>query len=102
MSPSIGSDPIAPLLKVVALGVASPCMNVSLKVVADPANVWVYEPLPCVAATPVRVPFDDAGTSKCPMVPAVTPVLLIEYVAPILFARDYDPSTLACTEAVIL
>ena len=31
-----------------------------------------------VAATPVRVPFDDAGTSKCPRVEAVIPVLDIE------------------------
>ena len=34
VSPSIGSDPIAPELKLVALGVASPWTNVSLKVVS--------------------------------------------------------------------
>ena len=39
VSPNIGSDPIAPELKVVALGTSSPWINVSLKVVAAPAVV---------------------------------------------------------------
>ena len=41
VSPNIGRLPTAPELKVVALGTSSPWTNVSEKVVAAPAVVWV-------------------------------------------------------------
>jgi|TARA_R100000655_G_scaffold25653_2_gene52500 hypothetical protein len=79
----ITSPPVGKLVKPACVsdaaeGVADPCEYDSEKLVAAPAVVCVYEPLPKVAPTPVRVPFDDAGTSKCPIVPAVIPVLDIE------------------------
>ena len=66
------------LVREAADDAADPWLYDSEKVVAPPAVVWAYDPLPKVAATPVRVPFDDAGTSKCPRVEAVIPVLDIE------------------------